>query len=452
MSLISVEEHLATVLGAARPLPPRSVPLAKALGCVLAQDVAATLAVPPFTNSAMDGYAVPAADVAAASAEEPVRLRVLGDQPAGHTGAPAVEPGTAVRVMTGALLPAAAPDVPGGAEALGIVPVEDTDQAVVPGAPLPDVVSVVAPTEAGRHVRRAGEDVAPGDRVVRAGTLLGPRDLSALASTGHGSVPVHPTVRVGIVGTGDELVDAGTVPAEGQIPDSNSILLAGLVREVGGEPVVLPRSSDSPDALRALLAEAMAGTADRAPVDAIVTTGGVSAGAYDVVKEVLEPLGDVVFTKVAMQPGKPQGFGVLDGGVPIFCLPGNPVSVFVSFQLFVEPALARMAARFDGPTPEIEAVAAAGWRSPAGRRQYIPVVVQLDDVGGTSAGSEGGGADAADGGPGGVPGELRVAPATAGGSGSHLIASLCLAEALAIVPEDVTEVREGDRVRVMMAL
>lgn len=452
MSMRTVEQHLALVLGAVAPLPPRSVPLAEALGHVLAGDVHATLAVPPFTNSAMDGYAVLATDVAAAGADSPVRLRVLGDQPAGHTEAPAVEPGTAVRVMTGALLPSAGGGVSGGDGAVGVVPVEDTDQPVVPGAPLPSVVAVVAPTAAGKHVRHAGEDVTPGDLVLRAGTVLGPRDLAALASTGHGEVRVHPAVRVGIVGTGDELVDAGVVPGPGQIPDSNSLMLAALLTEVGAEPVVLPRSSDSPDALRALLTEAIAGTPGRAPVDALITTGGVSAGAYDVVKEVLQPMGSVEFTSVAMQPGKPQGFGVLDGpggggeaggpaqgrGVPIFCLPGNPVSVFVSFQLYVAPALARMAARFEGPTPVVEGVAVEGWRSPAGRRQYIPVVVRLD-------GGDGGE------GPGSL-GELRVAPATAGGSGSHLIASLCLAEALAIVPEDVTEVRAGDRVGVMMAL
>lgn len=428
--LRTVAEHRDLILSTVRPIPAREVPLPDALGRVLAADVAARLAVPPFTNSAMDGYAVLADDVAEASQAAPVTLRVLGDQPAGHATAPDLEPGTAVRVMTGAPVPGVS-DAAGSPARLAVVPVEDTDQPVVPGAPLPAQVQVLAPAAAGRHVRHAGEDVAVGDVVARAGSVLSARDLSALASIGHATVPVHPTVRVGVVATGDELVEPGITPGPGQIPDSNSVLVAGLLRTVGAQPVVLPRADDSADGLRALLARVL----EEGGVDAVVTTGGVSAGAYDVVKEVLAPLGEVEFTKVAMQPGKPQGFGVLGGDLPVFCLPGNPVSVFVSFQVFVAPALARLAARFDDAPVEFEAVAADSWRSAPGREQYVPVVLDEDTASAAATGDA-----------------VRVRRATPGGSGSHLIGTLGLAQALAVVPADVAEVREGDRLRVRMAL
>ncbi|WP_448070706.1 molybdopterin molybdotransferase MoeA [Georgenia yuyongxinii] len=419
--MITVEQHLDRILAAVAPLPPRALPLAQAHGCVLAQDVAATVPVPPFDNSAMDGYAVQAADVTGASEAAPVRLRVVGDLPAGSAERPPVEPGTAVRIMTGAPMPP-------GADA--VVPVEATDQVAGPGADarLPAVVEIRQPARPGAHVRRAAGDVAPGTVVLRAGTRLRARDLSTAASTGHGALGVHPPVRVGVLSTGSELVAPGEPLGPGQIPDSNETLVAGMVRESGAVPVVLGAVVDDAAALRARLTENLG------RVDAVVTTGGVSAGAYDVVKEVLAPLGEVSFERVAMQPGKPQGFGVLarpggGRGVPMFCLPGNPVSVFVSFQVFVHPALQRMRALVAdaGPRTTTDAVAATGWRCPAGRRQFMPVAVE----------------EARD-------GELRVRPATAGGSGSHLVASLALADALAVVDAEVEAVAAGDVVRVMM--
>ncbi|RPF27097.1 gephyrin-like molybdotransferase Glp [Georgenia muralis] len=418
--MISVEQHLDRVLAAVGPAAPRRTPLAGAHGCVLAEDVRAVVPVPPFDNSAMDGFAVRAADVRAATTGTPVRLAVVADLPAGSGERPEVRPGTAVRIMTGA-------PVPPGADA--VVPVEDTD--VPPGPhPLPATVEVRRAVPPGTHVRRAGDDVARGAVVLRAGTPLRARDLSTAASAGHGELLVHPPVRVGVLSTGSELVAPGTPLAHGQIPDSNAVLVAGMVHESGGVPVLLGSVDDDPDALRGLLAARLG------EVDAVVTTGGVSAGAYDVVKEVLAPLGDVAFDKVAMQPGKPQGFGTLrDGGrpVPLFALPGNPVSVFVSFQVFVHPALTRMRALVaGGARPTVAAVAAQGWRCPAGRRQYIPVVVETSDA------------------PDGSSGTVRVRPAAAGGSGSHLVASLALADALAVVGDDVEEVHEGDAVRVMM--
>ncbi|GAA1646675.1 molybdopterin molybdotransferase MoeA [Georgenia ruanii] len=425
--MITVEQHLERVLAAVRPLAPQRLPLDQAHGCVLAEEVTALLAVPPFDNSAMDGFAVRAADVAAADDGAPVRLRVVGDVPAGSAARPPVEPGTAVRVMTGA-------PVPPGADA--VVPVEHTDQAAGPGQELPAVVEVRRPAAPGAHLRGAGEDVSPGAVVLRAGTPLRARDLSTAASVGHGTLLVHPPVRVGVLSTGSELVPPGQTPGAGQIPDSNHVLVAGMVREAGAVPVLLGAVADDAAALRARLAENLG------RVEAVVTTGGVSAGAYDVVKEVLAPLGEVTFDQVAMQPGKPQGFGVLrEGaeagpgapsdpglGVPIFCLPGNPVSVFVSFQVFVAPALSRLRALVADAGAPAAAVAATGWRCPPGRRQYMPVVVDgTDDTG-----------------------ALRVRPATAGGSGSHLVASLAQADALAVVDAEVDAVREGDAVRVMM--
>ncbi|MEE6271801.1 gephyrin-like molybdotransferase Glp [Georgenia sp. MJ206] len=418
--MITVEQYIDRVLAGVRPLTPHRVALADAHGCVLAEDVVARLAVPPFDNSAMDGYAVRAADVAAA-ADRPVRLPVTADVPAGATGAVTVEPGTAVRVMTGA-------PVPAGADA--VVPVEHTDQPAGPGAgkALPAVVEIRTAPSPGRHVRRRGDDVAPGATVLRAGTRLGAQHLSAAASAGHGDVLVHPRVRVGVLATGAELVPPGAPLAHGQIPDSNSTLVLGLVREAGAVPVPLGVADDEPESLRQVLAAGLTG------VDAVITTGGVSAGAYDVVKEVLEPLGDVAFTAVAMQPGKPQGFGVLaapDGrAVPIFCLPGNPVSVYVSVHVLVRPALTRMAGT-RAPERTLPAVAAVGWGCPPGRRQYIPVVLEpREDPAGAVT--------------------LHVRPAAPGGSGSHLVASLARAEALAVVEADVPAVAAGDAVRVMM--
>lgn len=419
--MITVEEHLARILAATTPVPPRVVPLGEAHGHVLAADVVASVAVPPFDNSAMDGYAVHASDVAHATDASPVRLRVTDDVPAGLTRPVHVEPGTAVRIMTGA-------PMPGGADA--VVPVELTDQPPGPGTAsiVPETVAIHETVPTGRHIRRAAEDVKPGDIVLRAGTRLQGRHLSAAASVGHGAVPVH-ALRVGVLASGAELVAPGSALEYGQIPDSNSTLVAGLVREAGAVPVMLGPVDDDPQALRELL------TAHVGALDALVTTGGVSAGAYDVLKELFasttsRALGEVTFTKVAMQPGKPQGFGLLktaDGArkVPVFTLPGNPVSVFVSFHVFVAPAMARLRGT-PPPAEPIKAIAATGWRGARSRMQFMPVSID-------------GAAD-----------PIRVRPAAAGGSGSHLVASLAGADGLAIVPAAVDQVREGDVVRVMM--
>jgi len=402
--VITVEQYQESVLDRVEPLAPRHVPVSEAHGLRLAEDVLAVLAVPPFANSAMDGFAVRAADVAAAGEDAPLTLPVVGDVPAGTTHPAAVVPGSAVRVMTGAPLPP-------GADA--IVPVELTDQP--PGAAgLPSHVVVRAAVEAGRHVRGEGEDIRPGDVVLRAGTVLAATHLSAAVSAGHGELLVHPRPRVGVLATGDELCPPGTDPGPGRIPDSNSLLLAALVREAGAEPVPLGTVGDDPAELRAAVHDAL----ER--VDVLVTSGGVSVGTKDVVKAALaDQLG---FTTVAMQPGKPQGFGVLEGRLPVFALPGNPVSVMVSFHVHVAPALRRMLG-LPARLPLGTARAGVGWRCPPGRRQYLPVLLEDDGVD--------------------LP---SVRPASAGGSGSHLVASLALAQALAVVPEDVDAVAPGDEV------
>src|SRR5690554_6909489 len=302
------------------------------------------------------------------------------------------------------------------------------------GAPLPDDADCVVPvelTDAGTttvlvsqlpetsgHIRRAGSDIRQGDLVLPAGRTLRATDLAAATAAGLAELTVRPAPRVGILSTGDELRLPGETLERGQIHDSNSVLLAAAVTDAGGVPVLFGAVPDDND----LLSESFERMADR--VDVFVTSGGVSVGAYDVVKAVLEPLG-VWFGPVRMQPGKPQGFGRWVDGTPIFTLPGNPVSVFVSFEAFVRPALLALQRRTDR-RPAVRAVVRVGWQSPEGRAQYMPAVLTE-----TSAGPV-------------------VEPASVGGSGSHLVTSLARANALAVVPEDVTSVHEGQAVDVLL--
>lgn len=389
-----LDDHVSRALDLVEPAPAREVALAQALGLTAAADLAAATASPAFDNSAMDGYAVRAADTAGASPDRPVVLTVAGETAAGAAPA-ALPPGSAWRIMTGA-------PVPAGADA--IVPVEHTDGGTAR-------VVIAHPTDAGRHVRRRGEDAVPGDAVVAAGTELTAARIGALAAVGVATALAVPAPRVAILATGDELVDPGADLAPGQIHDSNSLLLAGLVREAGAQPIVLDRVGDWPGALLERL--------EGVDADLIVTTGGVSVGAYDVVKAALAGRG-VEFAQVAMQPGKPQGLGTV-GGTPIACLPGNPVSVLVSFAVIVRPMIDRLAGRAAASSEQV-AKAGEGWRTAPGRRQFMPV--RFADNG-------------------------HVVPATAGGSGSHLMARLAAAEALADVPAGVERVEPGDTVGVV---
>ncbi len=381
--------------------PPRLLRLSKhdadAHGALLAQDVEARVHVPPFDNSAMDGFAVRSRDLTPGC-----RLDVVGDIPAGAMSAPPVGPGQAARIMTGAPMPQ-------GADC--VVPVEHTDQPMG-AADLPGVVVVNTPVATGQHVRRQGENTRTGEVVLPAGMRWSPAAASAAASLGHGEVRLWPRPRVAVLSTGTELVPPGQPLGFGQIPDSNSILLAGLVRQFGADLHSAGCVPDDNDAFRTALDDAL-------EADLIVTTGGVSVGAFEVVRQVTEDR--VEFAKVAMQPGKPQASGRLqapDGRpVPMLGLPGNPVSAFVSAWVFLRPLIAQMGG-WDTGWPSADAVAAEAWRTPPNRRQYIPVEFTGDGV----------------------------RPVHAQGSGSHLVATLALADGLAVVPAEVDRVRAGDQV------
>lgn len=462
------EAYITELLAALEPLPAVVLPLAEAHGLVLAEDATAALPVPPWTNSAMDGYAVRAADAAGAGLS-PAVLPVGGDVPAGAVPAP-LEPGTAQRIMTGAMLPE-------GADA--VVRVEDTDQEPGP-RPLPERVEIRAAPRPGLNVRRAGENVGVGDPVLGAGAVLSAAALSALASTGAGSVRAVPRARVAVVSTGAELVDPGAALPAGSIPDSNSVLLSGLVVEHGAALASVTRSADTAASLAGAL------TAAAASADLIVTSGGVSAGAFDPLTMLAEDraaldqdraAGAAIrlrFARVAMQPGKPQGHGTVraDDGreVPLIMLPGNPVSVLVSFRTIVAPALARLMGHDGvggtggtsgsgggpaalvlpraGARPPVRARAAEAWKTAGGRRQYIPVRFVPAPVGAAAPGTA-----TAETVPrpsdGAVGPAYWVAPTHRLGSGSHLVASLPAAQALAVVAAGTPAVGVGDEVRLI---
>ncbi|HEU0257530.1 MAG TPA: gephyrin-like molybdotransferase Glp [Microbacteriaceae bacterium] len=404
---VSVREHLERVLTSIEPLLQTDAPLSRARGRVLAEDVRALVAIPSFDNSAMDGYAVHRDDVAEASTLRPVTLRVVADLPAGTAEDPAVGPGEAARIMTGAPLPS---------DADAVIPVEDTDRG------LPEVV-VTAPATTSGYVREAGADTRIGEVVLTAGRILDSQDIATAAATGSRTLPVFPAPRVAILSTGSELLTPGEPLTRGQIYDANSYLLEAQVAEAGGVPVRIGAIPDNLDRLGGALDEIVPG------VDAIITSGGVSVGAYDVVKALLSGHGNVWFGKVRMQPGGPQGFGHWSDGTPVFTLPGNPVSSFVSFEVYVRPALRKMQGLTPWERPVVRAVAAQDWTGPAGRAQYMPVALVRGEA------EE-------------VP--LHVRPSARGGSASHLVASLAAAEGIAIVPEAVTLVEAGTNVDVML--
>jgi len=402
MTLVSVEEVRAFVLAACGPGPVVEVPLAEALGAVAAAEVRAPEPVPAFPNSAMDGFAVRAGDVAGG----PTTLRVVGTQLAGPVVPVEVGPGEAVRIMTGAA-------VPPGADA--VVMIERT-------APSADGTSVVVevPVEPGTAVRRAGDDLRAGDVVVTPGTLLTPGRLGVLANVGASSVAVHRRPRVGVLSTGDELVDAGAPLVPGQVRDSNRPTLLALVAASGFAPVDLGRVGDD---------EAAVTTAVRSAVercDAVLTSGGVSMGDVDLVKVVLDRIGDMRWFQVAVKPAKPFAFGLV-GGVPVFGLPGNPVSSMVSFELFARPALRRMAGFRDGDLdrPRVRAVADEHLRRrPDGKVHLVRVVTAW-----------------------GADGRCRVR--SAGGQGSHQLSAMAAADGLAVL-SDGEGVGAGDEVEVLL--
>lgn len=398
--MLPVDDYLARVLASVAPLDPLELPLSSAQGCVLAEDVSAPWPLPSFDNSSMDGYAVRAEDVARATADSPVSLTVIDDVPAGRQASEEVRPGTAIRIMTGA-------PVPVGADA--VVPVERTDGGT-------DVVHITAGVDPGAYIRRAGEDVSTGSVVLRSGTLIGARQMAILAAVGSGHVRVHPQPRVAVISTGSELVDPGTPLTHGVISDSNSYLLVAACREAGADAY---RVGPIPDDEAAFLT-AIEDQLHRC--DLLLTSGGVSMGAYDTVKAVLSQLGSVDFMKIAMNPGMPQGHGhVGQDRVPIITLPGNPVSSYISFENFVRPAIRRMRGLTDLHRPRLRLRAAAELTSPSAKRQYARAVILPDG---------------------------EVAPVGAG-QGSHVLGGLAVADALIVVPEDVTVVQAGDEVEVV---
>ncbi|XVX19035.1 molybdopterin molybdotransferase MoeA [Actinomycetota bacterium] len=394
---LSVAAYRDELLRLVTPLPQVEVPLADALGLTLAADLLASESLPRWPASAMDGYAVRYADLEGA-ARDGVTLRVVATVPAGSAEDPPVGPGEATRIMTGAPVPA---------DADTVVPVELTDGGI-------ETVRVLAAPQGGEgaHIRRPGEDTSAGLLVSPTGTRLGPHHLSAAAATGCATAAVHRPPVVAVVSTGDELVRPGTTLRRGQIYESNSAYLAGMVLRENGIALPSPSAPDQP----AALAERLSALTEQA--DLVVLTGGVSVGAFDVVKQTLSALPQSWFGPVAMKPGKPQGWARWHDGTPLIALPGNPVAAAVSAEAFLRPMLAAMQGRHS--LPQRYAVVDVPWPARPGTTHFMPVVCRETDDGRT-----------------------HVSPAHAGGMGSHLVTSLAQADAFAVVDSEVTAITPG---------
>ncbi len=400
--LLPVADLVERILATVSPLPDFPQPLMEALGLAIAEDVEAGVSLPSFDNSGMDGYAVTHADVVGACEETPVDLPVVGEIGAGRAGLMALSPGTTAKIMTGA-------PVPTGCDA--VVPYEWTDRGVAR-------VRITRAPALHQHIRSAGEDVTVGDLLLEHGTVLGPRQLGLLAAVGRATVRCRPRPRVVIISTGSELREPGTPLGHDTIYDGNSYLLAAAARSAGA---IAYRVGIVPDDARTFTG-ALSDQLVRA--DLVVTSGGVSEGDFDVVKEALSSLGSVWFGGVAMQPGKPQGFGTVgEDRTPIFTLPGNPVSAYVSFETFVLPAIRRMMGKLPYSRPQTRARLTRAVSSPEGRQQMVRASWDRDRGG------------------------AFVTPV--GGHGSHLLGDLAASDALIVIPAETTALRAGDMVQVL---
>jgi molybdopterin molybdotransferase len=411
--LISVDEALAEILVHVQPLESERVPALEGLGRVLAEDIYSDIDVPPFDNSAMDGYAVRTADVAAATPESPVPLAVVGSVAAGYVADMHVGTGMALRIMTGAPMPS-------GADA--VVPYEETsdfdrpkeERLAVPAGEIL-VHKAVATHD---HVRPAGEDIRRGEQVMAKGRLIRPQEIGVLASLGFESVSVHRRPKVAILATGDELLEIHEPLEPGKIRNSNEYTNSALVTRTGGIPIRLGIARDTEADLTAKLYSGLEQGADL-----FLTSGGVSVGDYDVVKDVLGTEGQMQFWQVRMKPGKPLAFGLLPGGVPLIGLPGNPVSAMVSFEQFARPAILKMLGHADLNKPTVQAIVDEPL-SNSGRRGFLRVIVSRQEDG--------------------------YHARTTGEQGSGVLTSMAKANGLAIVPEGTRHVEAGSELSVQM--
>jgi molybdopterin molybdotransferase len=399
--MVDVDAARARILAAFAPLPLVRVPLTDALGSVLAVDVIAGESVPAFPNAAMDGFAVRAAETFDASPERPARLRVIAEAAAGYETATEVTPGTAIRIMTGA-------PVPPGADA--VVRFEETDEGTGAVRHGPGhIVAIITSVRPGENVRPVGEDVSAGETILTVGTRVRPAEIGVLATLNRTQVTVHRRPRVGILTTGDEIVDAGEPLGPGQIRNSNAPMLAALVNRCGGEAVPLGTARDSEDDLRDRLAQADG-------LDLLLTTGGVSVGDYDLVKQVLQAEGRIDLWEVRIKPGKPLAFGCL-GRTPVLGLPGNPVAAAVAFEQFARPAIRKMLGDRCLEIPTVQARLSGRVENRGGRRHYVRVAVTATVEGYVA----------------------RVA----GGQGSGVLSTLAKANGLLVIPEDLPAAEDG---------
>lgn len=404
-----MSDALSMVLHGMAALPTEEVSLVDALGCVLAEPIVAEDSLPPFANSSMDGYAIRAADVIGVDDDNPISLHVLADIAAGTVSEIVVTEGTAARIMTGAAMPE-------GADA--VVPVEDTNEPWRDDErPLPEHILVRRSVKPGGYIRPVGEDIEAGQVVLSPGHILRPQEIGVLAALGKSRVPVHRRPRVGLLSTGDELISVEQDLQPGKIRDSNSYAQAAQIRNLGAEPISLGVARDQESDVRRKLDLGL-----EQNVDLFVSSAGVSVGAYDVVKAVLEREGNVGFWRVRMRPGKPLAFGTYRD-VPYLGLPGNPVSAMVSFERFVRPAILKLAGHQVFARPELSVLFQEEiWSD--GRETYVRAVVTR-----TAEGYQ---------------------AVSTGSQGSHVLTSLVKANALVIIPEGVKKIEPGTPLRAMM--